>query len=270
MNGSWPSLAPDGSEIHIWWIALDAGDVNDSILSAGDRGRASRFRDEGDRTRWIRSRCALRQLLSGYTEVSAAALQIRQAHGRKPEIDSVVVKPVAGNDGSASAGEMTGDHGNEGRSPIRFNLAHAADRALLMVAWDREVGVDLEAVDGQRDVDVLITAACTPGEASRIAALPNHERAAALFSLWTMKEAYLKGIGTGLTRDPRSIEIVENGFGEATVRDSQSGIAGITWRLLSLDAGKGWAAAAAVSGDPVTTRHFLWPQETVNDCPLGS
>lgn len=46
-----------------------------------------------------------------------------------------------------------------------------------------------------------------PRERAWLAALPLHLRQEAFFRGWTRKEAYVKGTGTGLSTDPRDIEV---------------------------------------------------------------
>ena len=115
-----------------------------------------------------------------------------------------------------------------GESSLRFNLAHAGDRAALAVARDREVGVDLEPIDPCLDVLPLLAIACSETEAARIAALAPGARVEAFLTCWTLKESYLKGIGTGLSRDPRTVEIALLPDDRAVATDHLVGIHGTT------------------------------------------
>ncbi len=228
-----PGLAPD--DLHIWWIDLERiGAEGALLLSPGERARAERFRQPRDRAWWTASRVALRQILASYTGEHPADLRLTSgAHG-KPTL--------------------------AGASPLHFSLSHARERAAVAVAWGREVGIDLEPIDSDRDLSPLLAVVCGPNEAASIAALAPAARQETFFAYWTLKEAYLKAIGAGLSRDPRTVEAALLGEGQATVRDSV-GEHGAGWSVRRLDAGPGWVGAVAVSGPPsaITTLH--WPPE---------
>jgi 4'-phosphopantetheinyl transferase len=144
-----------------------------------------------------------------------------------------------------------------GTSPLRFSLAHAGNRAVLAVAWEREVGIDLEPLDAGLDLSPLLASVCTAAEAARIAALPPAKREEAFLTLWTLKEAYLKATGTGFSRDPRDIE-VRLSEDRAAVHDPIQGEHDRGWGLRVLDAGAGWVAALAAAGSDPAISAFRW------------
>lgn len=160
------------------------------------------------------------------------------------------------------------------RSSFCFSLAHAKDRAVLAVAWQREVGVDLEAcapgLPDRHDLPALISKACTTAEATQIETLPTAERLAAFLRIWTLKEAYLKGIGAGLTREPRALEVIIGADGRAEIVDSViavspeegplGGSAVSSWCLRLLTTDEGWVAALVVAGDLPQVSERSWPQ----------
>ena len=218
-----PWLSPGPDDIHVWWIDLE-GIERDAraVLSAHERAKATRFRHPRDGARWTAARVALRQILAGYTGDHPA--ELRLAHG-------ACGKPAL-----------------VGGSPLRFSLSHASERAVLAVAWEREVGIDLEPIDPDLDVSSLLAVVCSQTEATHIDAQPPAARLEAFLACWTLKEAYLKGTGAGLSRDPRMIEMELLPDGWTTVRDSVVAKQGPPWRVHLLDAGPGWIAAVAISG----------------------
>ncbi|MGH2616779.1 MAG: 4'-phosphopantetheinyl transferase family protein [Thermomicrobiales bacterium] len=145
-----------------------------------------------------------------------------------------------------------------GDSPLRYSLAHAGNRAALAVAWERDVGIDLEAVDLELDLPPLMAVACAPAEAARLETLPVAERVEAFLTLWTLKEAYLKATGAGLSQDPRTIAVELLPNGRAAVRDTDPKSAHQRWSLSRLDAGPGWVAALAIDGADQAVREFHW------------
>jgi 4'-phosphopantetheinyl transferase len=145
-----------------------------------------------------------------------------------------------------------------GNSSLCFSLSHAGDRAALAVAWEQEVGIDLEPVDPTLDLPPLLAVACTPAEFALIDALPTAERVASFLTHWTLKEAYLKALGTGLSRDPRAISIELLANDRVAVHDSDPETANQPWSLRQLNAGPGWAAALAIRGVEPVVREFNW------------
>jgi 4'-phosphopantetheinyl transferase len=178
---------------------------------------------------------ALRQILTGYAGLAPAEFRFTHGTGGKPALP--------------------------GGSSLRFNLAHAGDRAALAVVRDREVGIDLEPIDPGLDVSPLLAVVCSQTVATRIAALPLLAHPEAFLTCWTPKEAYLKGIGDGLSRDPRTVEIVLLADGRADIADLLAGTTEPRWISRLLDAGSGWVAAVAVPGQLLSIAVFHWPPE---------
>ncbi|MFJ3770994.1 4'-phosphopantetheinyl transferase family protein [Streptomyces sp. NPDC090075] len=79
-----------------------------------------------------------------------------------------------------------------------FSLSHSGGCALVAVA-PAPVGVDIQRRPTERATEVCV-GLLHPGERAELEALPRDRRGAALGQLWARKEAYLKGIGTGLER----------------------------------------------------------------------
>ena len=236
----WPLPAQD--EIHIWWIDLTAEpDVSESVLCPDERARAARFHCQIDRDRWIRARVALRGILAGYLGISPKDVRFTLDDGAEGE-------RVAGHKPALASDPR-----------LRFSLAHAADRAALAIAWEREVGIDLEPVDADLDLPPLLRIACSPAEAARIGAAPPSERVARFLELWTAKEAYLKAIGLGLSREPRALEAAFEAGGRAVIHDAHDPAATNCWTIRLLDAGPGWTAALAVEGAEMKAHTSAWP-----------
>jgi 4'-phosphopantetheinyl transferase len=232
-------VVPTSDEVHVWWIDLNAvRDDADDILSPDERARAARFRHQRDRGHWTRARAAIRQLLAGY--LGLPPQDIRLTAGT-PAVTAIRAKPALAND-----------------PRLRFNLAHAGDRAVLAVAWEREVGIDLEPIDAGFDLPPLLRAACTAAEIVRVEALPPELRIEAFLGLWTVKEAYLKGLGVGVFREPRTLEVEFLADGHAIVHDPYDESDPWRWDVRLLNAGPGWVAALAVAGSGCALRRFTW------------
>jgi 4'-phosphopantetheinyl transferase len=70
----------------------------------------------------------------------------------------------------------------------------------VVAVGDREVGVDVERVRPLPDLDALVARWFSRLERRAFEALPPSARGPAFFGCWTLKEAYLKGCGDGLSR----------------------------------------------------------------------
>lgn len=131
-----------------------------------------------------------------------------------------------------------------GRSDLDFSLSHSGELALIAVARGRRVGADVERVRERTDVLAIARGSLSTRERQILECLePDEARRAAFFRCWTRKEAYLKGLGTGLAG------------GLDTDPDEAPG-----WRVRSLPAPPGYAAAVAAEGQfTLRQRTTLWP-----------
>ncbi len=125
---------------------------------------------------------------------------------------------------------------------LTFSATRSRDLALVAVSRRMEVGVDVEAVDPATDVERFAARFLTAAEQRALARLPAEQRRDALFACWTRKEAYLKGVGVGLSV---AAESVEAWAGD----DRPTTVAG--WSVHALAVRPGFAAAVA-GADPRT------------------
>jgi 4'-phosphopantetheinyl transferase len=82
---------------------------------------------------------------------------------------------------------------------LRFNASNTRGMVACVVALAHDVGVDVE--DTARFVDTInIAERCfSMAEVEELRALPTHLRRERFFDYWTLKEAYVKGRGMGLS-----------------------------------------------------------------------
>lgn len=157
----------------------------------------------------------------------AARWALRGVLGRYLEQEPAEIELRAGNRGKP----VLADPG----ASLRFNLSHSGGLALIAVVRGREVGVDVERIVARRNLLALARRALSPEEAARVEAARVEARLAAFHAAWTRHEAVAKCFGTGLAAPLPEAAV--------TVQD--------------LEAGAGFAAAIAVTGDAVPPlRHF--------------
>ena len=79
---------------------------------------------------------------------------------------------------------------------LHFNIAHTDGVVVMAVCRHAGVGVDVEKL-GRAPLAVA-ERYFSPAEAAQLRALPSDAQPRRFLQLWTLKEAYLKAIGTGL------------------------------------------------------------------------
>lgn len=230
MNFAGVGALPEEGHVHLWWIELDRVTHPEVALCQEERARAERLRQPQDRARWTAARAALRQILTRYVGEAPWVLRLETTAEGKPFLPDA--------------------------PELRFNLAHAAGCAVLAIARS-EVGVDLEPCDaapvGER-LRGVIAATCGGREQASLDALPAAERPAAFLQGWTLKEAYLKGIGVGLARDSRTVDLTLLDERRATVTGDP------TWRLTLIPEFPAWTVALAIAQpDEPRIRCLKWP-----------
>jgi 4'-phosphopantetheinyl transferase len=226
--------------VHVWLAALRRPDLPDlaATLAPDERRRGDRFHRPDDRDRFVAAHGLLRLILGRYLDQPPASLRFGAGPHGKPALLPAADPAV----------------------DLRFNLAHAGDLALYAVAESREVGVDLEAVRAERDLDLLAATVLSPAERVGFAALPAAARPAAFFAAWTRKEAYVKALGVGLGRPFAALEVVPGSGGATMVRDPAAPPGEPAWTLRDLDPAPGYAAAVAAAGAGWCLRRWRWPE----------
>ena len=210
----------EAGAIHLWLIPVEgtrnALERHERLLSPEERDRASAFRFAEDAARYMLSHGALRLLYGGYTGIGLERVRLTTSAYGKP-----FVRP-----------------GREDR-PLFFNLSHSGGFALCAFSRDGEVGVDIERVRAFSDLQSLADFALHPDEADALASLPEPERLAGFFELWTKKEAFVKGLGKGFSCPPNCFS-VPLGVSSGTVRCAE---AEGFWRFQAFRPATGYAAA---------------------------
>ena len=214
--------APAPDEVQVWALDLarTKAEVDElaATLSADELRRAANMRIEASRRRWIVARAGLRALVGSYLDEDPAAVAFAPGPHGKPRL--------------------------EPPSELRFSLAHSGELALLAVASERELGVDLEWVGQPRDALGLATRYFTNAERAAIAEAPEAERLAVFYRHWVAKEAFVKATGRGLSASLRSFEIELAGpSAPRLVHVGGDSLEAMRWSLQLLDVPGGYAAA---------------------------
>jgi len=211
--------------------ALAALAGHTGLLDAGELARADRFRFAADRLVYQAAHVLLRRALSRHAPPAPAQWRFISGANGRPEIDTAACPDGAG---------------------LRFNLSHT--RGLVCCAATRAgaVGVDAECQRPLRDRRALAERFFAPSEAAAVAAAEAGGAAAAdagLYAFWTLKEAYVKALGLGLSH---GLDRFAFSLGEGSPRPIGLSLAAEAprpagdWRclLLNLDGGRCAVAVA--------------------------
>lgn len=81
------------------------------------------------------------------------------------------------------------------------------------------IGIDVERVGRAADIPAHVL---HPVEIAWLASLAPEDRARGFARLWTLKEAYLKALGTGLARDTRTFAVALADPAPVTIQDQEA------------------------------------------------
>lgn len=168
---------------HVWRIPLNQSETVDAhlpVLSPHEQERVRRFYFPHHGRRYAIAHSALRHILAGYDRVDPRRLQFHTGEHGKPELAfGGVINPEA----------------------LHFNLSHSGDLALLAVARDGAVGVDVEQWRSNVQHLEIAERFFSSYERDALRSLSDEEAILrGFFSTWSRKEAYLKATGHGIAR----------------------------------------------------------------------
>lgn len=173
---SFPSLSP--KSIHLWWDEFQAIQTTASqwaILDSEEQSRAQRFKRDCDRDRYVRVRSALRQLIAGYLNISAADVRFCYGCKGKPRLDSF--------------------HHDEN---LEFNVSHSHNFVMWGFSRDHALGVDVEYIKPEFQAEQIAQRFFTEDEFQAFKDQPEVQQRLFFFQLWTRKEACIKARGDSL------------------------------------------------------------------------
>jgi len=213
------SVAGVGSEIvidiYVWTLDVDAHERERirGHLSQDERGRAARFVTQRDRERFVAARGRLREILAKYAACDPAAVAFNYNPHGKPRL--------------------------RGGGP-NFNLSHSENLAILAIADSAEIGVDLEAIRPLRED--IAERFFSPTEVLELRGLPDDDQVKGFYRCWTLKEAFVKAVGMGLTLPLDGFDVSIAGPPRLNRLASEFG-AKEDWSLVQLEPSPGFVGA---------------------------
>ena len=175
------------------------------FLSDDERQRSARFRFDRHRRDYVVAHALLRRMVSEHRDIRPADCRFVTAATGKPA--------------------LADDPG------LTFSLTHTDGLVACAVADGHPVGVDAEPVDRDVSWTDLARQFFAPTEIAQLEACPADRQRERFLELWTLKEAYLKATGEGLSSSLSAVVF------------SYDGPHGLRLHLLTPDASAGWRVA---------------------------
>lgn len=223
-----PEILPI-DQIDLWTVSLTVGPEQYAslarTLSIDERARAERFKFERDRRRYVAGRGSLRNILAAYAGCRAEEIRFSYGPHGKP---------------------MLADAAPSER--LEFNASGSEDLALCAVTVGRSVGVDVEFCRPLVD-NTFLDQCLTTAERKTLSALQPDRQLAAFYRLWTLKEAFIKATGDGLSRPMTSVEFAVSPDGSTRLVSAPESASGQDcWDFVEFAPGPQYLAAVVVSG----------------------
>jgi len=149
-----------------------------ALMNPEEAKQQKRFHFERHRHQYLITRAIIRSTLSRYApEVAPEEWQFEKNEYGRPQI-AAVHKDVV---------------------PIHFNLSHTDGLIACGIVLDGELGVDVEDIERGGDLINIADRFFSPSEVADLHQLGSAMHTERFFDYWTLKEAYIKARGMGLS-----------------------------------------------------------------------
>ncbi len=222
-----PLIEIVSDEIHVWVFSLDV-DVAElthaaHYLSGDEQERVNLLVSGRHRQQFMAAHAVLRVVLSRYCGQRPQELVIQKTSAGKPFLT----------DGTA----------------IRFNLTHSHGKALIAIARDREVGIDLEKIRPEVDIVSLAKRFLSGQDQAFIEGGDPERRHERFLQVWVSREAVFKAEGKGITFPLNRDHVEQSSDGkEGRLIQDEGGPEGTNMPIRFLPLESGWVGAVAAEG----------------------
>jgi 4'-phosphopantetheinyl transferase len=181
-------------DVRVWyWRTGSIGDADlialIDTLSVDERERYHSYRFAHDRRDFAAAHALLRRVLSGYGGLAPAEWQFEANVQGKPALAT------------------------EHATDLTFNLSHTRGLVACAVARHAAVGIDVEWVDRIATGRDIATHYFSPAEIRALDRAPSNDYRRWFIEVWTLKEAYIKGVGLGLAHPLDTFSFIVGGDG---------------------------------------------------------
>lgn len=175
-------------EAHVWFITPESvGDPSilqrcHAMLDAHERERLGRFFRADDRHHYLVSHALVRTVLSKYADIPPACWIFSHGKHGRPEIK------------------------NQNTPALRFNLTHTAGLVGCVVTLKSDCGIDAEKTSPRHNPLSIAKRMFSDAEFRELQQLKGLAHLEYFFRRWTLREAYVKALGIGISFPTRKLD----------------------------------------------------------------
>ena len=228
-GAEWTCLPKE--EIDIWKFSLELQKDDQKILSDDELKRFDQETSTTKTDKRLAGRAHLRRILSRYTQTNPSEISFSYENNRKP---------------------VLANHPN-----LSFNLSHSGNIGLIAVTHSRRIGIDLEYLEAERPFPEIAERFLSKSENDFINEHPEEERPQAFYQVWTLNEAYLKALGTGLSVSSNDSSLIpSNHRGRFLQETKVSSEIPQNWMFETLAVANSYLGAVCFEGSDAVTRYW--------------
>lgn len=165
------------NEAHVYWFSTDDTSIVEGkafgALDPSERKQYRGLRNSQNAGRFARRRAARRLILSSHLGTPTSELTFGSSEHGKPFL-------------------------RDAPAPVEFSTSSSADLGVVAITSDGQIGVDVECARPIR-AELLSRSILAPAEHAEYQHLPASDREQWMLRRWTIKEAIVKALGTGLS-----------------------------------------------------------------------
>lgn len=179
-------------EAHVWFMVPES--IRDPqtlgkflrLLSDDELQQYQRYYFAQDSHRYLVSHAVVRMVLSKYLDIAPAEWLFKRSPRGRPEI------------------------ANPTTAALRFNLTHTAGLAACVVTLADDCGIDAERITGRHNPIGVAKRMFSESETKELERLEGRAYLEHFFTRWTLREAYVKARGIGISFPTRKLTFTVN------------------------------------------------------------
>jgi 4'-phosphopantetheinyl transferase len=229
-------------ETHVWYVKPET--VRDKTvleacmdtLSEQEREQYRRFRFPDDSHHYLVSHALVRYTLSAYFDMQPREWGFSLSDRGRPEL------------------------ANPGLPSVRFNLSHTKGLAACVVNLSGDCGVDVERIFARHNPIGVAKRMFSAAEYEQMLQLHGHEQLEYFFTRWTLREAYVKARGIGISFPVHKLNFTVESDSNIKIDfdpDIQDDGGGWQFQLLPLSAGHVTSVAIRREIDKYIVAHLV-------------